>query len=69
MVNQTLTAHTNSIIFDNDLIFGWEEFNVDDKIGTWLIFEPLFLESVRGIREQLPNKDLAISIQRFSDNI
>ena len=69
MVNQTFSAHTNTIIFDDELIFWGEEFNVDDKVGTWLIFESLFLESIRSIRKQLPNEDLAISIQRFGDNI
>lgn len=69
MVNQTFSAHTDTIIFDNKLIFWGEEFNVDDKVGTWLIFESLFLEGIWGIRKQLPNEDLAISIQRFGDNI
>jgi hypothetical protein len=62
MVNQTFPAHTDSIIFDNKLIFWGEKFNVNYKIGAWLIFESLFLESIRGIRKQLSNEDLAISI-------
>lgn len=69
MVNQTFSAHTDAIIFDKELIFWWEKFNVDDKIGTRLIFESLFLESIWGIRKQLSDEDLAISIQRFGDNI
>ena len=69
MIYQTLTTHSNSVVFNYQLVFGWEKLNIYDKIGTRLILESLFLKSIWSIGKQLSDKYFTVSIQRLSNNI